>query len=88
MTQETAELSMGTSHNITLRTSRGAMRVAAVWQVLMPVAREIERVRIVTSSERGFEDMTITFLETFAGSLKTILRQFENMTWVATAELR
>lgn len=63
------------------------MRVAAVWQVLMPVARDIERVRIVTSSERGFEDMTISFAETFSGSLNTVLSQFEKMTWVATAEL-
>jgi hypothetical protein len=63
------------------------MRVAAIWQVLMPVAREIERVRIVTSSESGFEDMTISFAGTFAGSLDAVLRQFEKMTWVATAEL-
>ncbi|MFM0268365.1 MULTISPECIES: hypothetical protein [Paraburkholderia] len=63
------------------------MRVAAVWQVLMPVARDIERVRIVTNSECGFEDMTISFAETFSGSLNTVLRQFEKMTWVAAAEL-
>ncbi|CAD6524678.1 hypothetical protein [Paraburkholderia metrosideri] len=63
------------------------MRVAAVWQVLMPVARDIERVRIVTSREHGFEAMTISFAEAFAGSLNAVLRQFEKVTWVATAEL-
>lgn len=62
------------------------MRVAAVWQVLMPVARDVERVQIVTCSERGFDDMTISFAETFSGSLNTVLRQLEKMTWVATAE--
>jgi hypothetical protein len=63
------------------------MRVAAVWQVLMPVAHEVERVQIVTRRERGFEDMTISFAETFAGSLNDVLRQFEKMPWVATVEL-
>lgn len=55
------------------------MRVTAVWQVLMPVARDIERVQIVTSRERGFEDMSISFAATFSGSLNTVLRQFEKM---------
>ena len=76
-----------TGHQITVRTSGGGMRVAAVGQALMPVAREIERVRIVTNSERGFEDMTISFAETFSGSLNAVLRHFGKMTWVATGEL-
>jgi hypothetical protein len=63
------------------------MRVAAVWQVLMPVARDIVRVRITTNGEPGFEDMSISFAETFCGSLNTVLRQLEEMPWVATAEL-
>jgi hypothetical protein len=87
MTPEIAGLLTATSHQITVRTRSGGMRVAAVWQVLMPVARDIERVRIATNSERGFEDMTISFAETFSGSLNAVLRQFEKMTWVATAEL-
>jgi len=86
MTPEIAGLK-ATGHQITVRTRSGSMRVAAVWQALMPVARDIERVRIVTSSEGGFEDMTISFAETFSGSLNTVLRQFKKMTWVATAEL-
>ncbi|MEZ0601967.1 hypothetical protein ACAX43_07410 [Paraburkholderia sp. IW21] len=64
------------------------MRVAAVWQVLMPVALDVERVWIATNSDRGFEDMTISFAETFRGSLSAVLTQFEKMTWVANAELR
>jgi hypothetical protein len=87
MTPEIAGLSMATGHQITVRTRNGGMRVAAVWQVLMPVARDIERVRIATGRERGFEEMTISFAETFSGSLNTVLGQFEKMTWVATAEL-
>jgi hypothetical protein len=87
MTPEIAGLLTATSHQITVRARSGGMRVAAVWQVLMPVARDIERVRIATNSERGFEDMTISFAETFSGSLNAVLRQFEKMTWVATAEL-
>jgi hypothetical protein len=87
MTPEIAGLLTGTRHQITVRTRSGGMRVAAVWQVLMPVARDVERVQIVTGSERGFEDMTISFAETFSGSLNAVLRQFEKMAWVATAEL-
>lgn len=63
------------------------MRVAAVWQVLMPVAREVDRVQIATDRKRGAEVATISFAETFSGSLNTLLRQFEKMTWVAAAEL-
>lgn len=87
MTPEIAGLLTATGHQITVRTSSGGMRVAAIWQVLMPVARDIECVRIVTNSERGFEDMTISFSETIPGSLNAVLRQFEKMTWVATAQL-
>jgi hypothetical protein len=87
MSPEIASLATGTRHQITVRTRSGGMRVAAVWQVLMPVAHDVERVQIVTRSERGFEDMTISFIETFAGSLNDVLREFEKMPWVATVEL-
>ena len=87
MTSEIAGLVPATGHQITVRTRSGGMRVAAVWQVLMPLAQEVERVRIVANSEPGFEDMTISFAETCTGSLDTILSQFGKMAWVATAEL-
>jgi len=87
MTPQIAALLVATGHQITVRTKTGGMRVAAVWQVLMPVARDIERVRIVTSSEGGFEAMTISFAETFTGSMNTVLGKLRKMTWVATAEL-
>lgn len=87
MTPEIAGLLKATGRQITVRTRSGGIRVAAVWQVLMPLARDIERVQIVTNMERGFEVVTIWFTETFSGSLDTVLRQFERMTWVATAEL-
>jgi hypothetical protein len=87
MTPEITGPLKATGHQITVRTSSGRMRVAAVWQVLMPVAHEIERVRIEANCDRGFEGMTISFAETFSGSLNTVLRQFQKMTWVATAEL-
>ncbi|MGF6292035.1 hypothetical protein QFZ98_003895 [Paraburkholderia youngii] len=46
MTPEITGQQKATGHQITVRTRLGGMRVAAVWQVLMSVAREIERVRI------------------------------------------
>jgi len=87
MTREIARELTATGHQIRVRTRSGGMRVTAVWQVLMPVACDVERVRIVANRERGFEDMTISFAETFSGSLNTVLRQFEKMAWVGTAEL-
>jgi hypothetical protein len=76
-----------TGHRITLRTRRGAMRVAAVWQVLMPVAHAVEHVRITSNRKSDVEDMTIAFADRFSESLHTVLEQFETMTWVAAAEL-
>ncbi|TAM05327.1 MAG: hypothetical protein EPN70_08935 [Paraburkholderia sp.] len=87
MTPDIAALLTSTGHHITVRALSGGLRVAAVWQVLMPVARDIERVRIVANGKLGFEDMTISFAETFAGSLNTILGQLKKMTWVTTAKL-
>lgn len=80
MTTEIAGLLTATGRQITVHTTSGGMRIAAVWQVLMPIAREIEHVRIATSSERGFEDVTISFAETLSGPLNPLLRQFEKMT--------
>jgi hypothetical protein len=87
MSPEIASLATGTGHQITVRTRSGGMLVAAVWQVLTPVAHDVERVQIAARSERGFEDMTASFTETFAGSLNDVLREFEKMPWVATVEL-
>ncbi|KXU85466.1 hypothetical protein CI15_20045 [Paraburkholderia monticola] len=87
MTAEIAGRSEVTGHQITVRTKRGGMRVAAVWQVLMPVAHAIEHVRITSNRKRDVEDMTIAFAERFSGSLQIILGQFKTMTWVAAAEL-
>jgi hypothetical protein len=87
MTAEIAGRSEATGHQITVRTRRGGLRVAAVWQVLMPVAHAIEHVQITSNRKRDVEDMTIAFAERFSGSLQTVLGQFKTMTWVAAAEL-
>ena len=50
-----------TGRQVTIRTSSDGLRGAAVWQMLMPLARNIKRVRVATHSEREFEDMTIRF---------------------------
>lgn len=87
MTPELAAALTDGSHNIMVRTKSGGLRVAAVWQVLMPVAREVEHVRFMTGSEPGFEAMTISFSPTFTESLTLLLGQLEKMTWVIAAEL-
>ncbi|MGF6638708.1 hypothetical protein OKW39_005924 [Paraburkholderia sp. MM6662-R1] len=87
MTPETPGQLKATGHQITVRARRGCMRVAAVWQVLMPVADAIEDVRITSNRKRDVEDMTIAFADKLSGSLHTVLRQFETMPWVAAAEL-
>ncbi|WP_233858694.1 hypothetical protein [Paraburkholderia sp. HD33-4] len=87
MTPESTGQSKATGQQITVRTKRGGMRVAAVWQVLMPVADAIEDVRITSNRKCDVEDMTIAFADRFSGSLHTVLKQFETMSWVAAAEL-
>ena len=87
MTAEIAGGSEARGHQITVRTRRGGMRVAAVWQVLMPVAHAIEHVRITSNRKRDVEDMTIAFAGKFSGSLQAVLGQLKTMTWVAAAEL-
>ncbi|MGF6478874.1 hypothetical protein [Paraburkholderia sp. JPY419] len=87
MTPEITGKQKATGHQITVRTRRGGMRVAAVWQVLMPVADAIEDVRITSNRKHDVEDMTIAFADRFSGSLHTVLKKFETMPWVAAAEL-
>jgi len=87
MTAEFAGRSEATGHQITVRTRLGGMRVAAVWQVLMPVAHAIEHVRITSNRKRDVEDMTIAFAEKSSGSLQAVLGQFKTMNWLPAAEL-
>ncbi|RZF28521.1 hypothetical protein EVC45_16835 [Paraburkholderia sp. UYCP14C] len=87
MTPENTGQSKATGQQITVRTRRGGLRVAAVWQVLMPVADAVEDVRITSNRKGDVEDMTIAFADRLTGSLHTVLKQFETMSWVAAAEL-
>ncbi|MEC5409314.1 hypothetical protein VOM14_27565 [Paraburkholderia sp. MPAMCS5] len=87
MTAEVATLLVPTHHQIKIQARSGGMRVTAIWQVLMPVAGDIERVQVAASRKHDFEDMTISFAKATTGSLGTVLARLKQMPWVSTAEL-
>ena len=63
------------------------MRVAAVWQVLMPFAREIGNVKISTEQADGYADITISFVRAPSAALGAIADRLGAMTWVTNATL-
>ncbi|WOD13958.1 hypothetical protein [Paraburkholderia kirstenboschensis] len=70
-------------HQLTVRAKNHGLRVAAVWQVLMSVARDIENIRIAIDQSQGYEEITISFSRTSFESLKVMVDRLEKMSWVA-----
>ncbi|MGF6837785.1 hypothetical protein QF001_001652 [Paraburkholderia youngii] len=58
------------------------MRVAALWQVLMPIAGEIRHVKISTGQARDHADFTVSFGAIPLAALHTIAARLGEMTWV------
>ena len=63
------------------------MRVAAVWQVLMPFAGEIRNVKITTGRARHHADFTVSFGCVPLASLHTLADRLRVMTWVTGASV-
>jgi hypothetical protein len=68
---------------LTVRAKIHGMRVAAVWQVLMSIAGDIENIRFATDQSQGYEEITISFSRTSFESLKVMVDRLEKMSWVA-----
>ncbi len=63
------------------------MRIAALWQVLLPIAGEIRSVKISTAQTRDFADFTISFGCIPLAVLWAIVDRLGSMTWVTSVKL-
>ncbi|WP_168787400.1 hypothetical protein [Paraburkholderia aromaticivorans] len=78
------------AHNrreLTVRAEIYGMRVAAVWQVVMSIARDIENIRIATDQRHGYEQVTLSFARASFESLEAIADRLRQMPWVANTTL-
>jgi len=72
---------------LNVRAEINDMRVAALWQVLMPIAGEIRSVKISTAQTRDFADFTISFGCMPFAALCAIVDRLGSMTWVTSAKV-
>ncbi|MFM0632414.1 hypothetical protein [Paraburkholderia xenovorans] len=72
---------------LTARTKIHGMRVAAVWQVLMSIAGDVENIRFATDQSQGYEEITISFAPTSLESLEAIVDRIKKMPWVTDTVL-
>jgi hypothetical protein len=63
------------------------IRIAAIWQVLLPFSRNVEHVDIKTFPERGFEEVEIALVQTRREWLDAIVARFNSMSWVMSTRL-
>ncbi|WP_036021538.1 hypothetical protein [Paraburkholderia mimosarum] len=63
------------------------MRVAALWQVLLPIAAEIRSVKISTAQNQDFVDFAISIDCMPFAALCTIVDRLGSMTWVTSAKV-
>jgi len=63
------------------------IRVAALWQVLMPFAGEIRNVKITTGHARDNADLTVSFEYVPLAALHIIADRLRVMTWVTGASV-
>lgn len=75
------------NHRLIVRARVQGMRIAAIWQVLLPFSRNVEKVNITTLAEDGFEQVTIALCPTPRESLDLIVARFNNMSWVTSTTL-
>jgi hypothetical protein len=69
-------------HRLIVRAHVEGIRIAAVWQVLLPFSRNVEHVGIKTFPERGFEEVEIALVQTGRDLLDSIVARFNGMSWV------
>ena len=70
---------------LNVRAAMHSLRVAALWQVLMPFAREIGNVKISTERADGYTDITISFTRAPSAAPDAIADRLGAMTWVTKA---
>lgn len=74
-------------HRLVVRAPVHGLRIAAIWQVLLPFYRNVENVDITTSPDGDFEEVAIALVQTRRESLDSIVARFDNMSWVTSTQL-
>ena len=74
-------------HRLVVRARVHGIRIAAIWQVLLPFANNVENVNITTSPDSGFEEVVIALVQTRRELLDTIVARFNSMSWVTSTKL-
>jgi hypothetical protein len=74
-------------HRLVVRARVQGIRVAAIWQVLLPFSRNVEHVDIKTFPDRGFEEVEIALVQTRRELLDSIVARFNGMSWVMSTRL-
>ncbi|HEY4296871.1 MAG TPA: hypothetical protein VGM85_10405 [Paraburkholderia sp.] len=74
-------------HRLVVRADGQGLRIAAIWQVLLPFYRNVENVDIARSADGGFEEATIALVQTQRELLDSIVARFNGMSWVTSTKL-
>ncbi|NKJ46508.1 hypothetical protein CIC12_07080 [Burkholderia sp. SG-MS1] len=74
-------------HRLVVRARVEGIRVAAIWQVLLPFSRNVKHVDIKTFPDRGFEEVEIALVQTRRELLDSIVARFNGMSWVMSTRL-
>jgi hypothetical protein len=74
-------------HRLVVRARVQDMRIAAIWQVLLPFSSNVENVDITTSPDSGFEEVAIALVQTRRELLDSIVARFNTMSWVTSTKL-
>lgn len=74
-------------HRLIVRAGARGMRIAAIWQVLLPFSPNVEKVNITSVPDDGFEQATIALRQTPRESLDLIVTRFNDMPWVTSTTL-
>jgi (p)ppGpp synthase/HD superfamily hydrolase len=72
------------SHRIVVRAGVDSMRIAAIWQVLLPFSCNVEKVDVATFPGHGFEEITIAFAQAQREWVDSIVERIKNMPWVTS----
>ena len=62
-----------------MRAKIHGMRVAAIWQIKMSIARDVENIMMATCQNRGYEQITLSFARTSFESLEAIVDRRRQM---------
>ncbi|NPT34151.1 hypothetical protein [Paraburkholderia xenovorans] len=75
------------SHRLVVRAALHGMRIAAIWQILLPFSRNVEEVAVTTRPGSGFEEVTIALAQAQTEWVDAMIARFRSMSWVTSATL-